>query len=657
MAGRFDQKKTGPGAAQDQEQEQDVTQEQNQEQEREKNHQQNTMGNQAIAAMLNARSDPAGAEDDGGGSGQSVRARKAHEKEGQDYGGDDVIDDVPITLEDLSQSWKPSIKKSEDRPRFVEPMPDDDLPPEDPEWLEAVFQAPYAGPLPRIKNIDALLQPSASIVARSMAGWCKAASRWETPDLSWRSLSATIAHNAPVLQSPGARVLPARAAIGALASCLLAESPAVRRRPTIETGAIIEFCLELEGRSHRVDNLLNELESQRSNLPRARDLLASRLPNQHGELSAVDVHPDDLTALERALNTLVFWEPLESTVPVLEEPTLPDTTDEDPLGLDEILNANTGGPLDQVSPLYQAALRTAERFASAASITRMRWIAAAALVAEVAQLWTGCPSSPLLRQAQALDAQIDDVLKLLLQVARAAKRQEFEPSKIQIGLTRTARMLDLVRKSSIGELASTCAALLPGQARLQLLPELRADPLSEALDMGQPTESLTWLECLPPDLDRDAAMLFIQTVGGVPFDTLRHRAEQLRRRSLQERAPGPLSTALTIVLAHAHFRLEDFEACRSLADDLYAVGRARRNGLLVAEGALLSMESLVAEERVAQAEELRLKAGRLCLDLGARGALSLLARWRPAQEEPEDFTPFFDYPMDFEDDDEPDAGE
>lgn len=652
MAGRYDQKKTGPGSTQDQEQEQEVTQEQNQEQEQQRDRSQNTLGNQAIAAMLNARADPAGADDEGG-SGQSIRKRRPHEKEGQDYGGDDVIDDVPITLEDLSQSWARPVKRSEDRPRFIEPMPDDDLPPEDPAWLDQVYEAPYSGPFHRIQTIDALLQPSASIVARSMSGWCRAATRWAMPDLSWRSLAALLHQNAPVLQSPDARVLPARVAVGALASCLLAECPAVRRRPTIETGAIIEFCLELEGRSHRVDNLLNELDELRSKLPRASDLLGDRLPESHGFLHLKPAHGDDVRALERALDVLVYWEPLAATVPELEPPEPVDTSEEDPLDLDAILQANTGGPGDPLDPLYKAAIHTAERLAGAASITRLRWVAAACLVAEVAQLWTGCPRANLLQIARGLDTKIDEILKLLLEVARAAQTRSYQPRAIRNGLTRTARLIEEARSTFIEDLATLCVNLLPGPARLQLLPELHPDPLAEAIAAGQPAESLPWLASLPPDLDRDAAVFFVRSLAGQDLETLRTEAQELRHRSLHEQAPGPLSTALTVVLAHAHLHLGELEPCRTLAEDLRTVGRARRNGLLIAEGALLDMEALVRLDRLEEAHQSRLQAGRLCLDLGARGALSLLARWTPTPEEIEDFSPFFDYPLEVDDEPEP----
>lgn len=656
MAGRYDQKK--PGASkpdQQQEQEQEVQQEQEQTQEQEQKRGQASMGNQAIAAMLNARADPSSPDSDGSGSGHSVRRSLRPDKEGVDYGGEDPIDDVPINLDDLARSWNPTTRKSEDRPRFVEPMPDDDLPPEDPHFLERAYALPSSGSLPRLRNIDALLQPSPQIVARSMAGWARAAARWSGPELSWRAVGALIRQNAALLQDPDARVLPARAALGALGACLLAESPPVRTRPTVETGALIEFCLELEGRAYRVDNLVVELEGQRAKLPRAAALLAERLPPPDVEVPVVEPVAGEIEALTAAIDALVRWDPTEPTIPQLTEPEPTPDNDEDPLGLDDFMIAELGGPIDPQDALYKTGLQTAERLAAGASITRIGWSAAAVLIAEVAQLWSRAPVANLIALGRALDEAIDGVLKLLLEVARACQKRMVEPRGIRNGLQRGARKLDDVRRQAVRELATLCATLLPGRTDATLPRAARPDPLHSALRERRPKQALDWLANLPATFDRDVTALVMRVIDGLNPTSCMAQLRSLRERALAEATPGPIVTVLTVLLAHAYRHLEFFKQAITLGEAMYAVGRARRNGLLVAEGALMQMECLSALGHHEQAEAVRLTAGRLCIDLGARGALSLLARWTPSEPEPEDFTPFFDYPLKF--DDEDDRGE
>ena len=298
----------------EQEQEQDQEQEQRQEQEPEHARAQNQLGNQAIASMIASRAGQDGvAGDEGGGTGHSIRPRKAHEKEGQDYGGDDIVDDVPLTLDDLTRSWNPGTRKTDDRPKFVEPMPDDDLPPEDPSFLAAIPGHPGAGPLPRIQTLDALLQPSAQVIAASTSGWARAAARWCAPTPGWRALAAVVAGNAAVLQSADARVLPARGAVGALGSCILAASPTLTHSPRLETAALVELCLELEGRAHRVANLIIELEDTANKLPRAADLVRAHIPGS-GTVRVRKLPAAVQDPVVTALGTLAAWTELEDYI-------------------------------------------------------------------------------------------------------------------------------------------------------------------------------------------------------------------------------------------------------------------------------------------------------------------------------------------------------
>jgi len=635
-----------------QEQEQEQEQEQTQEQEPEHARAQNQLGNQALAAMLNARAGQDGQSTDGeggGGTGHSVRPRKAHEKEGQDYGGDDIVDDVPISLEDLTRSWNPGTRKTDDRPKFVEPMPDDDLPPEDPAFLDAIAELPHSGSLPRLRTLDALLQPSAQVVAASTTGWARAATRWAAPTPGWRALAAVVQQAPPVLQDAEARVLPARAAVGALGSCLLAESPAVVRSPTLETGALIECCLELEGRAHRTRNLVIELEGTATKLPRAADLIQAHIPGD-GTVRIRPLPPPVQAPLVRALEEVIRWQPLEATLPVLTQVPDKQPDPDDPLGLDAVFD-EVLPEVDREEGVYGAALQAAERLATAASMTRIEFAAVCRVVDDVARLWSRSPTATLRAIGGRLDKEIDQALRLLLDVARAVQKRRFAPPKLRNGLVRGARVLDTRRAESLAALAHLCGALLPGIPDLPERPELRPDPLSQALDMGAPLDALPWCNALPDDADAALTRCCLLTLAATEPAQVRDAWQALRARLLAEPHPGPRLTVATIVLAHACLRDQDAAAVHPLAEAVRAVGRARRNGLLVAEGALLSMEAHLLDGDEPAAQELRLSAGRLCWDLGARGALSLLARWSPPQEEAEDFAPFFDYSWDEDEDD------
>lgn len=655
MAGRYDHKQDGPDAQQlqqqQQQQEQDQEQEQQQSQETEQSRAQNQLGNQALAAMLANRAEGTSGGDGGGGTGQGVRSGRDTEKEGVDYGGDDdIVDDVPISLEDLTRSWNPTTKKSEDRPRFVEPMPDDDLPPEDPRWLAAVVSSPSTGPLPRITGIDALLQPSPEVVAASIAGWARAAARWSTPSPGWRALAWLVARSAPLLQASEARVLPARSAIAALGACVLLDSPAVRSRPaSLELGALLQFCLELEGRAHRVDNILAELADQASKLPRAAGLVGARLHGT-GRVRPQELPAGASAALTEALGQLARWQALEPTVPDLDDVPEPEPDPDDPLGLDAILAAETGGAPDPQEAVYKAALAHAERLASAASHTRITWSAVAVLVDEVACLWTTSPAPMLLQLAKRLDEEVDKTLQLLLEVARACQKRSFPPRALRNGLKRSARMLDSLRAQLDELFVSLIGGILPGPVEVPIRPRLRPDPLTVAIEGGVPLEALPWVETLPDDVDTDAARLALLVLGGAPPARIAELAAALHTRAMTR--PGPLATVATLLHAHASLHLGDHARVHDLAEGLAAVGRARRNGLLVAEAALLSMEASAAEDDLDTAEETRLRAGRLCWELDSRGALSLLARWTPPPADESDYAPFFDYPMDVGGDEE-----
>ena len=657
MAGRRDDA-SGRGLdtqrLQEQQQEKDQEQEQEQEQHKESEHAraQNAFGNAALAAMLANRAEGM-AGDEGGGGGQSAR-RRSHEKEGVDYGGDDdVIDDVPISLDDLTRSWNPTTRKGEDKPRFVEPMPDDDLPPEDEAFLADLAAAPRVGPLPRIQTIDPLFEPSREVLITSTAAWSRACARFAAPTPGWRALAGLVSEAPPVLQARGARVLPARAAVAALGSCILAAAPPVRHAPTLETGALIHLCLELEGRHRRVDNILVQLEEQTARLPRAVALIEERLRPAGAPLQPTSTPPGIAAPLGRSLSTLTRWVELEPTVPDFQSPPAPEPDPDDPLGLDAVFLDKLGPGPEAEAEIARAALRHAERLAGEASRTRIRWSAVALLVDEVSAAWYAHPGPLLLTLARQLDGEVDKLLKLLLEVARACQQHTQPPRALRNGLVRGARQLDGLRRQLDELMIRLLGAILPGHPDLPQPRRIRPDPLTAA---DHPRDALPWARELPAGPDRDLAVLALLARAEASPAALAAAAEPLLPDPLE---PGidPAAAVALILSGHAALHAGDATTVHRHADTLAVLGRARRNGILVAEAALLSMEAHALDDHLDDAAFVRLEAARVCRALDARGALTLLARWRPHDEDEDeaDFTPFFDYP--FVDPLEPEEGE
>ncbi|MFT7520222.1 MAG: hypothetical protein ACI9MC_002367, partial [Kiritimatiellia bacterium] len=265
------------------------------------------------------------------------------------------------------------------------------------------------------------------------------------------------------------------------------------------------------------------------------------------------------------------------------------------------------------------------------------------LVDEVTTLWSTTPAATLVTLAKRLDTEVDQVLRLLLEVARAAQKQTVPPKGLRNGLRRAARKLDRLRKTLIQLLVQLVGAVLPGATQAGMSDRPPADALTYAFEVGEPSDCLAWIRGQPNTIDTLATWCFVQSACEAPFQDQADLYQQLRDRSLQEQN-GPLATVATICLAHALLRLNDFSGVHALGRELQAVGRTRRNGLLVVEGAMLQMEAYVAVNDVEQAQQIRLKAGRLAWDLNARGALTLLARWTPSTEESDTYSAFFQMP-------------
>jgi hypothetical protein len=518
-------------------------------------------------------------------------------------------------------------------------MPDDELPPEDPEFLERVLEHPdpFPVPLSSSKVLDALLQPSPDVVRISLTDWARGAGGWARGSLTWLMLSRLVAPPAPTLQDPHGRVLLSRSRCSAIASCLLLASPTLERDPSAVASAAIDFCLELEARRHRVRTVqIMAEETKGRELPVARKLFEEHIDGeQHGSVLPRAPTEGGAIALAMTLQHLLEFEDPRSLVPELELNGPPDD-DDDPLGLDSVMEEYTGGTSDHEAPVYQAAIQAAERLAAASARSRVLFAGAGVAVAEVASLWSsGAPTANLIRAMSSFDRDIAGCLQLLVEIARAAQRRSVPPAGLKTGLRRAARSLAKIRTKGERQLGEVIWGILPGNPPLYRAEATLPEEIEGALADGQPMDCYAWLEQLQPSLDRDTAMLLLRARAGMPASDLCDPLRQLHTR-WQQTDDLFATTAIAVCLGGPLLFTGRSEEALALSTDLMELGRSRRNGVLVAEGALLGMEVHEASGDTEAREHLRERAGNLTWQLGARRALPLLARWRPPEFDEED---------------------
>lgn len=633
MSGRFDQKrnKGGPeadGAEVDQEEAQQQQQQQEESKDKKQDQQQNTVGNAAIAAMLAGRGEQLDRE---GAETEMAAMRAKDELKIVQHGGDDDGGDVPLTLEDLTRSWNPGIRKTKDRGRFTEYMPDDTLPPEDEDYL--VELRSVVDPIPldvEVPPLDALIQPSEAVVASSLGAWAREATRWAGTELHLRALSKLLHHPPAWLQDPFGRVLLGRTRVGAMGAWMLVESPALRGIGPADS-ALVGYSLELAGRRARTINLRWEVEQSEEKLPFAAKLFEEWAPEPGSRVRPRALAEAPSRALAATLATLLDFEDPTHFVPDL---SLPEgkSDDDDPLGLDTIMQSFTGGVEDEVAVVYRAAIRGAERLATAAARTRIQFAATSVVLAEASVMWsTGSPVHELRHALQLLDKEVQSNLKLLVEIARAAQKRTVALPGIKNGLLRAARTLAQVRARGTVRLVQVVGAVLPGSPSIGAPPLPAADTLTEAWSDGDPAQAIPWLQSLPASLHRDAAVAFTRLASAPSvYEVLPPLRELYARASQQEPHLGAaVGTALGSCLLWDGLTDEALELSRHQLE----LGRRRRNGLAVADASLLAIEAHLAREDEDALRAERLRCGNLLWRMGARGPLSLLARWTPPEDE------------------------
>jgi hypothetical protein len=622
----------GPQHTPDQEQEQEI-EVGTETQEPEHSRAQNQVGNQALADMLASRAKPDAGDREGGGGGL-VQGQRGGEKEGQEYGGDDdPLEDAPLTIEELAASWNPTTKKAEDRPAFLEAMPDDDLPPEDDKWLAEVKRSPS----PRLHHTrypDGLLQPSALALAGSLGPWSREAARWLEPTLEHRCLGYTLAHPPPCLQDPHGRVLVARVRTAALATWALLDTRLLAGDVPIGTSAFLDFILETASGARHVREATRRVLAMGQKLPRAADLLDEMLPDNGRRVAPRPLPPEATARMVATLRDLTALEPARSVIPsLLTRPTPASHDDDDPLGLDAILAEHTGGPVDPDAAVYHAAVQGAERLAGSCARTRVAFVGAALAIGDACADWsTGVPATTLRMLATHVDQRVQETLQLLVEIARAAQRRSVPPKGLANGLRRGARQIEKIRRESFGALSQVAGAVLPGVPAVPGLPaDHPSDPLETAWLDGHPADAIPWLRQQPERMDTSVALALVRAASAAPPHTL---AQPLIDAAAHAEASGRphLARALETVAGPCLLWADRADDAIALAERHIAVAQRRRNPVVLASAAMLAMEAHLNADRADQAEQVRLSAGQWCWHLGGFGAVSALARWAPSDD-------------------------
>lgn len=614
-----------------QEQEQEQEQDSEKSEKKEGLSQQNQYGNQAVANMLGM----SGVSPGSGGVSTMPSIRSASETEAGDvqYGGDeDDDDDTPITVEELTKSWNPKTKKKEDTLRFIESMPEDELPPEDPDFIQQV-KSTRATHSSAQTTIDGLIEPSTLLISSSLSRWCTGIQLWSSKQTIFEVIGATISPPAPFLQDRSSRILHGRARSAAIGTCLLLQSPVLMGPARIQNALFIDYCMELYGRNHRLQNILKQTEESDIRIPKSSTLFLEEVGATSGSAEARDLCPDAAAQIKWVLYEMLAFRDPAVFIPDLspKEPTK--FVDEDPLNLDAILAEHTTvKDSDPNKRRYAQGLKSAEKMAQLTTQTRVRLAAACILISEVSDLWLkGAPNQTLHSITQSVDQQTEDILRMLVEIAQATKKESIPLRGIQNGLTRAARALSDLRNRIIATLTMVAASVLPSPPTFEYKRLATSTPLATALADGVPMQAMPWLESLPKSFEHDVSQVFLRGIAGGTAEELLPQFRNLFRKSIsrQEKTEEWLQQLLDIALGVCALRAGALDQALDSAKRQKTVGRNRRNGILIAQASLLAMESLHRQGEVKNAEEYRLRGAQDCWALGSRGGLTLLARWTP----------------------------
>jgi len=609
-------KAQAPVKTPDTEQEEEEAQDHSErEQEQQRDH--NRYGNAALSAMMGASvAGSAGAPEPG------YSTRQQDEVLGDiSYGGADDEEDAPLTIEELTRSWNPKARRDKDQDVHGLQALREDLPPEDTGFLEAIRHQPQ--PKSPDGLGDRLYQPTASSIATGLTPWAREVQLWTIPTPARRTLLTLVTPAAGFLQDPHGRAVLSRARAGAIATCMVLDgqqwSPA--------RAAFTQYCLELAGSGTTVQEVWDAAEAGEQQLPLARDLAHAALTRSSHRIRTRQLSPDAHDRLVGTLRRLAALSPTGRFIPDLQlgEPV---ADPDDPLGLDDVLNTftNAAAPRDQA--VYNTAVRTAERLAVSCAHTRIRYAGVSAAIGRISASWSsGTPTADLLEINEALDHDVQRCLRLLVEVARAAKGRSVDLPGLRTGLKRASTMIERARRSMAYKLAPLIGGVILPSPNVGPEPSRPADALQDAWDDGSHTAALDALRQLAPGLERDIAIALTEAVLSNDADL-----DPLGQLSDATRPERPLlSAAVDVCLGGCAIWAENTDSALQSAARLQALGRQRRNGMVLTAGALTAMSALEIRGDRDGIDDLRVRAGAELHYLGAAAGVTLLARWTPPE--------------------------
>jgi len=602
--------------------------------------QQDQLGNQEIATMLGLPSVAPGS------AGLSVEGDERDFDQGFQFGGDDD-DPVPVygpqTLADLTREWNKGTQRGRDTHTFREPMPGEALPPEDEALAARIRADPDHPDLPPPDTVDALLQPSEAVIGGDIGSWLREAMRWAGGELPQRTLGHAILPAAPPLLDPHGRVFLARARSAAIATLIMRDGPVLRQAQSPEVTGFVDVCLELAGQRHTVLDVWWRAQQAQLKLPVAAKVLGGELAGRRGgpgrEAELAPSAQDHVVAVLKDLVDLPSATTLVPFVPELTQSA--EEEDNDPLDLDAVLDQFTGGRPDPLESLYAAVTHGAERLASAVARSRVRIAGVSRALCEVGDQWiAGAPVAKVLALARHVDDQSGRILTLIVEIAQAARKRSVDPQGIRNGLRRAAKMIDKLVRTTLKALAKLVGGLLP---TVPEVPEVFVpdpdDPLVGAWGDGAPADALPWLATQPEGWDREASLLFTRVGAGEAATTL---ADPLLALADTPDARPHLAEAARVIAGSCLLWSERHQDALAVAKHHVALGRSRRNGLLMASGALLAMEVYDRRQEHAALEALRYEVAKDAWHMGQRAAFALMVRWRGAEQAPDAVEAFLD---------------
>jgi hypothetical protein len=310
------------------------------------------------------------------------------------------------------------------------------------------------------------------------------------------------------------------------------------------------------------------------------------------------------------------------------QPDPDDDPDNDPLGLDAFLFAETGGTYDPEAGAHTAIMEAAAYLATAAAQTRVRLAGVAIAVAESSLDWSrGAPTTLLDSRLRQVDDEVVEILQTLVEVAQSTQQRSVDLTGLGHGLKRSARAIKRARSRAIKDFVRIIGGVVPRDTLLLPKNPDLPDDVKEALSIGEPRSARRWAKELPDPADRRLCGVLVELCDVVepPWvaEALEHLVAEWAERDVH------FSRALSVILGAVNLTLGRTGEALAIAREQRRDGLRWRNGALYAEGALLGMEAHLMTGDVIRADALRRDAGAYLWQMGARGSLSLLARWTP----------------------------